>query len=79
MRASSSALLPFRSSVLALLNQPPFTCLRSRSTWRCSRSTVAASDAVDAEAAGAVPSWPFDLTTTGWAAPPRVVPLIPAM
>ena len=71
---------------LPRLNQPPFTCLRSRSIWRCwrsswavSRSTVAASDAVDAEAAGAVPSWPFDLTTTGWVAPPRGVPLIPAM
>ena len=60
-------------------DQPPFTCSRSRSTWRCSRSTVAASDAVDAEAAGAVPSWPFELTTTGWAVPPSVVPLIPAM
>ena len=61
------------------LDQPPFTCSRSRSTWRCSRSTVAASDAVDAEAAGAAPSWPFELTTTGWGVPPRVVPLIPAM
>ena len=28
---------------------------------------------------GATPSWPFDLTTTGWVAPPRAVPLIPAM
>ena len=29
--------------------------------------------------AGAVPSLPFELTTTGWAVPPTVVPLIPAM
>ena len=34
---------------------------------------------MDAEAAGATPSLPSDLTTTGWAAPPSVVPLIPAM
>ena len=61
------------------VNQPPFTCSRSRLTWRCSRSTVSASDAVDAEGAGAVPSLPFELTTTGWVAPPKVVALIPAM
>ena len=34
---------------------------------------------MDAEPAGAVPSWPFELTTTGWVAPPTVVPWIPAM
>ena len=60
------------------LDQPPFTRSRSRLTWRWSRSTVAASDAVDAEFAGATPSWPFELTTTGLASP-RVVRLIPAM
>ena len=33
----------------------------------------------EAELAGAVPSLPFELTTTGWAVPPTFVPLIPAM
>ena len=59
------------------LDQPPFTCSRSRLTWRWSRSTVEASDIADAEAAGATPSLPFELTTTG--SPESAVFLIPAM
>ena len=37
----------------------PSTCSRSRSTWRCSRSTVAASDAVDAERCWRRPELPL--------------------
>ena len=53
----------------SLLNQPPFTCSRSRSTWRCSRSTVAASDVAEAGADAVpsvplVPSLPFGFTST---------------